>query len=159
MQFGYWAIRGLGQSIRFEIHYLGIQDQVTIKNYTSKEEWFEKDKVEMKFDFPNVPYLVNGDFFLTESKAIEDYLALKYKPELLGTTEEEKAKVQMVHGIVKELNGKLRQFMYGGKKEELDEVIPAKLPPLAKFLGEKKFLISDSPCTADFLFYEIVDLL
>lgn len=38
-----------------------------------------------------VPVLVDGDFVLTESVAINDYLATKHAPQLLGTTPEHHA--------------------------------------------------------------------
>lgn len=40
-----------------------------------------------------VPTLVDGDFVLTESLAINFYIAKKFKPDLLGTTDEEEATV------------------------------------------------------------------
>ncbi len=39
----------------------------------------------MGFDLPNLPYLVDGSYKLTESNAIENYIILKSnKLELLG---------------------------------------------------------------------------
>jgi glutathione S-transferase len=35
-------------------------------------------------DFPNLPYLIDEDYKLTESMAIMKYIAAKWKPELLG---------------------------------------------------------------------------
>ncbi len=44
--------------------------------------------------FPNLPYLIDGDFKLTESRAINLYVIMKSgKTDLLGKTIEDKARV------------------------------------------------------------------
>ena len=41
-------------------------------------------------DFPNIPYLIDGDTKLTNPYAILKYLAYQYAPELAGETDEGK---------------------------------------------------------------------
>jgi glutathione S-transferase len=53
-------------------------------------------------DFPNIPYLMDGDFKLSESLAIHRYIADKWKPELLGTDPKHRAHVSMLSQIVSE---------------------------------------------------------
>jgi glutathione S-transferase len=81
--FGYWGIRGLGQVARLLLAYSGLawEDH----KYLEKEKWFDKDKKELGFAFPNLPYLIDGDFKLTESRAINLYVIKKSgKTDLLG---------------------------------------------------------------------------
>ena len=47
--------------------------------YVSREKWFEEDKKNLGLDFPNLPYLIDGDFKLTESGAIAEYVINKSK--------------------------------------------------------------------------------
>ena len=44
-------------------------------------------------DFPNLPYLIDGDVKVSESMNIYLYLVHKYAPELMGKTEASKTKV------------------------------------------------------------------
>jgi glutathione S-transferase len=69
--FGYWDLRGLGQSIRFMLKYLNIDyqeiryklgDSMEDPNY--REDWL-KDKFRLGLDFPNIPYYIEGDIKLT----------------------------------------------------------------------------------------------
>ena len=50
-------------------------------------------KFNLGLEFPNLPYLVDGELRMTESFAIYLYLMNKYVPELLGKTEQIKVKV------------------------------------------------------------------
>ena len=46
-----------------------------------------KDKLSLKTEFPNLPYLLDGDLVVSESEAIFVHLIVKAnKPELMGLT-------------------------------------------------------------------------
>ena len=69
---GYWKIRGLGQVARHLLSYTDTEfDEV---QYENADKWFKEDKVQLGFDFPNIPYLIDGDFKLTESIAVYKYI-------------------------------------------------------------------------------------
>lgn len=83
VKYGYWGVRGAGQVGRLLLAYTGANWE-NIK-YTSREEWFDKDKKNLGLPFPNLPYLIDGDFKVTESRAINSYIIKKSgKKELLG---------------------------------------------------------------------------
>ena len=49
------------------------------------------EKFDLGLDFPNLPYLIDGDVKLSESKSIMKYLCKKHRPALLGRNAEEVA--------------------------------------------------------------------
>lgn len=97
---GYWSIRGRAQVLRLLLAYTGLnwEDKV----YTETSGWFGNgDKTTLGFDFPNLPYLIKGNFKITESNAIAKYIcASSSKKELLGSTLEDAAVVDMILSVL-----------------------------------------------------------
>ena len=60
MKLGYWGVRGGGQVSRLLLGYTGLEFEDV--RYTEREKWFEDDKKNLGLDFPNLPYLIDGDF-------------------------------------------------------------------------------------------------
>ena len=79
---GYWKIRGLAESIRLLLHYLEIEYKEDLYEFGPAPDynlgnWYNI-KYKLGLDYPNVPYLFDGDFKITESGAILRYICGKY---------------------------------------------------------------------------------
>src|SRR5690348_11374611 len=104
---GYWKIRGLASQIRYFLAYCKVEFQEDLYEQGgapdfSRDEW-EKVEMKMGLDFPNLPYLIDGDFRFTQSEAIMRYIANKWKPEALGKDLKDKAIVDQLHGVLKDI--------------------------------------------------------
>ncbi|VDK27174.1 unnamed protein product, partial [Taenia asiatica] len=76
---GYWNIRGVAEQCRLLLKYLGVE--YTDKRYKvgpapdyDRSEWLA-EKFSLGLDFPNLPYYIDGDFKMTQSGAILEYIA------------------------------------------------------------------------------------
>ncbi|XP_075551165.1 glutathione S-transferase Mu 2-like [Dermacentor variabilis] len=79
---GYWDIRGLAQSIRYLLAYADVTYEDKRYSYgsdsePSRDEWLAV-KYQLGLDFPNLPYLIDGDVRMTQSQAILKYLGRKH---------------------------------------------------------------------------------
>uniref|UniRef100_A0A3P8U2L0 Glutathione S-transferase n=1 Tax=Amphiprion percula TaxID=161767 RepID=A0A3P8U2L0_AMPPE len=96
MELAYWDIRGLAQPIRLLREYTGTEYGQAFScgeapDY-DKSCWFGiKDKLGM--DFPNLPYLVDGDRKVVQSNAIMRYIA---RNTTCGETEDEQVRVDII---------------------------------------------------------------
>ena len=82
---GYWNIRGRSESIKALLEYLNVPYQ--LKNYPENDfnQWFGVDKPSLNTEFPNLPYLLDGNNVITESDTILQYVCQKgSRPDLIG---------------------------------------------------------------------------
>ena len=147
MEFGYWGIKGLGETSRMVAAYT--KTKLNEYNPTSREEWAEK-KAAFGAPFANLPYLIDGDFKLTESSAIPVYIAHKAgRTDLLGNDIKEQAQVRQIEGVLGDLRTAVFKVMWAkeGHKEALTEALKEGnsfsnlTAGLSKFLGEKDYFL------------------
>ncbi|VUZ56454.1 unnamed protein product [Hymenolepis diminuta] len=158
-QFAYWNLRGLGQPIRLMLEYIGVPYDERRFLHTEKEQWFA-DKYNLGFDFPNLPYLIDGDKKITQSHVITMYLGKKHG--LAGNGDNDIIKIAMAEGAIKDIRSAISKITLNSDYEKLR---PGFMPTffkgleaLSKFLGDKKYLIGDKLCYADFVLYENLDV-
>ena len=90
----------MGQCPRYLLNLAKVD--FTDKRYdygTTPETWFEGwrgVKFTLSLPFPNLPYIIDGDVYLTETFAIIKYIVNKYKPELKGKDANEEAYIDML---------------------------------------------------------------
>jgi len=161
---GYWKIRGLASPIRYLLEYCNVpyQEDFYVQGdgpEFSRDDWFSK-KFNLNLDFPNLPYFIDGNLRFTESQAIMRYICNKWNPDLLGKTLEDKAHLDMVTGVLKDLHLPVIIHCYrdGDKKKAVEEFSEG-VARVVTYLGNKKFLIGDYVTCVDFMFYEILELL
>lgn len=139
--FGYWNIKGRGQSIRYLLSYL--KADVEEKSYESTEApeslaTWHGEKPTLGMDFPNIPYFVDTDgFCLSEHHAVMQYICNKYAPELLGRTAQEKGVATMTWCVINDLKAGIDfPAVYMGTKtqEEMATELKEKAAPLAAAL-------------------------
>ena len=93
-----------------------------------------------------MPYLIDGDFKLTESAAIAKYIIKRSgHNELLGKTVEDEGVVNNIIGVLndtfKEVRGILTFDNWSEVKDATFEKVKPKLELLNKFIGNKDFAL------------------
>jgi glutathione S-transferase len=154
---GYWNLRGLAQSIRFALEYMGVDyDEVIYMDKEGDDTWIN-EKPTLGMDCPNLPYWIDDDEKLSESKAILKYVIRKYKPSLLPTDISQLVQVEQADGILDDICRFFAMSVYMDTEavnSMFDKMVPIKMAGLSKMLGNKKFFNGDEPGYVDFLAYE-----
>ena len=143
MEFVYWPIKGLAEHIRYLLNYLKIEyKETTIEDY---DQWIA-EKNNIGLPFPNLPYIVDGDFKLSESRAIARYLCDKFGPQLSGNTPAEKALIENISGFLEDITKSYASNIADkeGIKEKMEALVEKsnsveKVKQLAVFLGNKEY--------------------
>ena len=117
-------------------------------------------KFTLGFEYPNLPYLKDGDTKLTEAVAIMQYIARKWNPSLLGTNAAEFAKATMMWAQLHEL--KIASYVHCYTTGDPEAIIEASRPLLQKFvevMGDDEWLAGKHLTWVDFAFAENLDML
>lgn len=168
---GYWSIRGLAQSCRIALWYIGQKDfenkeYATIKNDdgTYDRSGWKNEKFQLGFDFPNLPYVIDRkrDVKITQSMAVLRYICSQAEnSDLVNGSGPLADKVEMLAWQSMDLRNALVGICYGASAPEHVETFKSeKLPPILEqwelYLKNErpgKFLIGPL-CYVDFFLAE-----
>jgi len=156
----YWNVRGLCAPINYLLEYVGEKYQYDGIEFDKAPEWFAK-KETMGFDFPNLPYYIDGDVKLTQSTAILRYLGRKHN--LIAKNEKDLEMQDMAEGVTGDLMLGWAFLMYGAQDFEQDKMkykeerLTPILKHLEKHLGSRKYLVGDYITYIDFSLFERLD--
>ena len=105
-----------------------------------------------------MPFFIDGDVKLTESKSIMKYICKKHDPKLLGRDALEVAQADMISRIHDSMHQQFSGFVKTvGDSEELQKKITDNGKLLSDFLGEKKFMVGDDVVFSDFCMFELLE--
>ncbi|XP_036389846.1 glutathione S-transferase Mu 3-like [Megalops cyprinoides] len=162
MKLAYWDIRGLAQPIRLLLEYTGTKYEEKFyscgeaPNY-DKSCWFdEKEKLGM--DFPNLPYLEDGDRKIVQSNAIMRYIARKHN--MCGETEDEMVRVDVLENQAMDFRNGFVMLCYTDfdkMKPGYLEKLPGVLKRFSGFLGDRQWFAGKKITFVDFIMYELLD--
>ena len=148
----YWGIKGRAAVIRILLKYLEVD--FVEKNPKSPQEyaqWGQEAQQAKGLNFINLPFIVDGDFALSESQAIAYYICKKFgKTPLYGANLEEEAQVQELLGVIKDLATIIGKSVFNKDHKAALEMnfkegsnVDKVLGELSRFLGNKTFLLGD----------------
>ena len=149
LQLVYWDIQGFGCAIRLLLTHLGVEfEEKNPSSWGQYVQWSKEAEAE-GLNFPNLPWIVDGDFRISESTAIYTYILEKYgNPDLIGKTIEDRAIVRLIEGIGLDLKQELFiQIFKGGRKDAFVDLAKKGgktdqlLKKLSLGLGDKEYFL------------------
>lgn len=186
---GYWDIRGLAHAIRLLLEYTEtpyeekqynsgeasdfdnnqlsfLKKRLNVdfpssgsSGSTGWLEW-QSEKNKLGLDFPNLPYIIDGENRISQSNAILRYIARKHK--MCGESEEEQIRIDMLENQIMDFRMGFAGVCYRPDFEKLKpgylEQLPAKLQMFSHFLGNRQWFAGDKITFIDFLAYDILDV-
>lgn len=190
MTLGYWDIRGLAHGIRLLLEFtetpyedkqynsgeacdfdktqwsfvtqklaLDPPSVCSSRGTTGWTQW-TSEKNKLGLDFPNLPYLIDGETKISQSNAILRYLARKLK--MCGDSEEELIRIDMLENQVMDFRMGFGKMCYSSDFEKLKpeylKQLPGNLKLFSQFLGDRKWFAGKKITYIDFLAYDILDV-
>ncbi|KAL4508064.1 hypothetical protein ABPG72_021437 [Tetrahymena utriculariae] len=167
--YGYWNTRGRGQQIRFLLEYVEASYEEKIYHFDNPDEWFLKDKKTLK-PFPNLPYIIDGEFYLSEHDSVIKYIVKKHPKyqELIGIGKgpNDEFVIDQLVSVINDLRQTVRDYYFNPKILEVKkDVLPnthPKFNQLFEFKGNNTFLlpyltIADFKLVEVLLYYKCLD--
>lgn len=162
----YWRIRGLAESVKTLLEYTKLNYETIYKTDYNAMMLEKQELINQGFIFANLPYIKDGNFYLSETMSILMHIARKAKrPDLIGEGEES-VKFQELLGVVLDYKSILTSLCYSSKDlSELKtkilmtrERIRSKIQGIGKILKNNQFLFKRLT-VLDFYFAEFVDMI
>jgi len=161
---GYENYRGQGEPIRLLIEYLGLPwTQKVFSDANSSRG----DRAGLKTPFQNLPYLIDGDYAVTEQDAIITYLAQKKnRLDLLGRDNDEVIALKTINEVVDDLHIViLRHFADAStnpnpaeQRHVINHKVAPRIKQISAYLADKAFILGDNLSYGDFKVYELLKL-
>jgi len=178
IELGYWAIRGLGQPVRFLLAFaevpfsevrLGAYPDGTLITDKSVEsaDWDEHKKT-IEFPFPNLPYLIDtsgpNELRLTQSNAITRYLGRRF--DLYGDCEPDRAAIDVLQDEAYDFRNRIIETAYVETTEYSEALagfiataIPHYVDRFEQYLqstGTISHFVGERISLVDFILYELI---
>jgi glutathione S-transferase len=167
INFGYWAIRGLGAVFRMIFEYKGVK--YTDNQYSDGEKWFKEDKPKILAENPlaNLPYLQCGKDTVCQTNACLSYLGRRLRMNGLGYKAQLKNEELLCE--VYDTRNALIELVYPFKtvcrdqkehdekaKKQLEGGVFGKYEAILEKNGTDYFC-GKTPCVSDFHIWEMMD--
>ncbi|KAH7957572.1 hypothetical protein HPB52_020318 [Rhipicephalus sanguineus] len=165
---GYWAIRGRAQAIRNLLAYVGVEYED--KRYChgqgavpSRDEWLAV-KYMLGLDFPNLPYLIDGEVRMSQSLAIQRYLGRKHGLVPKGEEVERRVdmlELQQIMDVATQISTLCYDRDYNDDKRRkfLDDVAEILRQVEAYLIKYGPFAAGSRVTYVDFLLYEALEVI
>jgi len=144
---GYWSLRGLAEPLRYMLHYLEVAYEEKLYDIgadpaTARDQWLA-DKEKLGLEFPNLPYYIDGDLKITETRAIAGHIARKHG--LAGSSEDDFLRLDVAQGVMTDIGMAYARLCYDPDFAKLKDAfvadVPAKMAKLSKLLGERDYIL------------------
>jgi len=172
---GYWKIRGLRQPIVYCLEFAGAdykEELYDLKadgegkyNFTtsySESRWGAEDKPKSECEFPNLPYLLDGEVKVTQMLAIMGYVCRKYNVLVPKADNKSTTKLEMMNGVIGDWRSAFVRLCYSPPSDDALEKFAAEglkqwSEKFEKFFSDNKFCVGDDLTYADLNLFELLD--
>ena len=144
---GYWDFQGMGHAIKLLLSYFKVPFEDKQYPYANKDEWFAKAKPALNSKLPNIPYIQDGDFVITESVAVLQYAALKTgNKDLMGKNDLDAIRIAQLASVCRDFAMSFVTLCFNPEYEKVkEETLKTKTVPilekLSKALGDQDYVI------------------